>query len=111
MGICRSICESPDPKQGKEQKQDTPAQNREEQLNSPKTLLVRSPSLGPRPRIALKAPHGKTMQHISEGKWVQEQDINRWLALLYYQKKFTDWILYNDEPPGENHSASSSHGH
>jgi len=49
-------------------------------------------------KIILKAPHGKKCNYINNEKWECDDDVNKILKKLY-NKKFEQWIIYNDETP------------
>ena len=59
--------------------------------------------------IALKAPHGVAMQCIVDGGWVRDSDINVWIKKRFVDRGLGQWLVYNDEVPGQ--TVSESHGH
>jgi len=59
-------------------------------------------------KIALKLPHGTNAVQYNEDKKIFEScDINEWLSILYKDKTWTSWIVYNDETKhlGDIHTA------
>jgi hypothetical protein len=55
--------------------------------------------------IALKAPNSFNCQYASSNinKWIFGDDISLWIQNLYHDKKYTNWMLYNDQVSFEPH--------
>lgn len=50
-------------------------------------------------KFAIKVPHGTKYIEYSDKhkKFIKNQNINDWLYNIYYNSKWNNWILYNDE--------------
>jgi deoxyribonuclease-2 len=48
-------------------------------------------------KVALKLPNGNTYKNYKENKFVLENNINDWIKGLFKNKKWLNWIVYNDQ--------------
>lgn len=65
--------------------------------------------------VALKSPHGTDTLTLSETtkesgwKTETEVDINAWINSCFGNVSFDNWIVYNDEVPGQHVSSTAGH--